>query len=170
MHATHAGAMRGQFANLDLEKVRRSIKPGLLQLTCDQLRENTNNLERTSDVVEKHWAELPEPVRRAVRLAVYANLDERLRFRDVLRHPRQFSIAVVLAVQMVASGDSSAVVSFTNARNRFRNAVLDAIERENPELQARVSEALSDLPTSREGALTASQYMRWLRDVPDNQI
>lgn len=150
----------------DLEIVQRGLKPGLLQLSHDHLCETTDALNRTAIMVETYWDDFPEPVRRLLKLYVYAGLGEQLKARSVIRHPRTFLLAVWIATRLVL-GFAPTAIAFIEARKRLEEAVLAAVERENPTFQARVSEALANLPTSSENGLTASQYMRRLRELPD---
>jgi hypothetical protein len=170
MYALNAGGATVAIRLDDLERCERAVKPGLLELACKNLRETAEALDRTSDVIEKHWSEIPEPIRKLLRLSAYNAMEERLSFGTILRHFPAFVIAASLATRLVIGGGDPSVTCFIKARQRYISTILDAIERENESFQGDLSRALAKLPASIENGLTARQYMERLRELSDTAV
>ncbi len=152
----------------DLAKIKEVTVAGVP--LAGKLREQAAALERTAQLVETKWEQMPEHLQHLLMLAVYASLDKPPSFWRSVRRPILFIKAITALVQLLRAGDIYAVNAFVKAQTRYRQAVLDAIERNNAVYTDQLAEALAHLPDSAEGTISASEYMRQIRELSDSAV
>jgi len=136
-----------------------------------ELREAAQKMEQLAVMVENMWDEMPPPpeVREALVALAYTSMQPPKgivgRYRAAIRGGISYA-------RIKLRGEQEAFFDFVVAHRRLSNAILTAIERENPAYQEALSKAVegafSDLEQSK--ALTAEDTLGQLRQLSDEAL
>ncbi len=115
--------------------------------------------EYVADAAENRWDQTDERIRHAARLLAGLTFN-RPKWWD-WRYLRS-----VLSLSRAYRQDPDAVAAYLNQVRRARNSVLEAIERENPDYQQAVTEALREaVSLEKRESMTAGQASEWIRSI-----
>lgn len=133
-----------------------------------ELRELADKMEKLAVGVEELWDEMPPKMREA--LAALAYFDAQppkgiAKYKAAVRGGLWYA-------RIKLKGDQDALFDFGIARHRLTNAIMGAIERDNPAYQQALSEvvegAFSDLERSE--ALGSEETLDQLRQLSDEAL
>lgn len=144
------------------DDARLLSSPPLRRLrTPSSLARVTESAERLVGLVEKRWEELPKEVRHLLHAVAYETLRPvRPRIRD----------RIAFAAVVLRDG-VEAVAAYTRAMQRLRDAVLSAIEREDPRYRQAVVEVLASAEdTKTQRGMTAGEMGAWIDSVLAQEV
>jgi hypothetical protein len=159
----------GQLASIALhpKELKRLSAPDAAEPS--ELREMTQFAEFIASAVEDMWDELPPRMREALASVAYSTVDPPEGF------VQRYSAALrggLLYARVRLKGEQEAFYDYLIAHHLMTNAILGAIERDNPAYQQALSEAVeeafSDLDRGEE--LTSEDTLEQLRKLSDEAV
>lgn len=147
-------------ATIDPKKIRRLSAPE----TADPagLAEYARLAERWAHKVQRRWPELPSEVREVLTAFAYYVSEPP---QGVVGQWRRFSGRIRLAYVLLR-GQEEVLREFLNAVDHLVNAVLTAIERENPQYEEDLKDAVLEAFVQTGGRrMTAEEAGEWTRDI-----
>ncbi len=137
---------------------------------ASRMRELAQTAERLAVAVETNWEKLEDQHRAQLAALMYSVLEPNPGLAGKARALRSaFRYALIRFRE-----DQDALFDFAIAQRRLINAILSAVERENPEYQKTLAEAVeSSLSEVREGKpeiLTDENAGDWLRRISDEAL
>jgi hypothetical protein len=133
-----------------------------------ELRELADQMEALAVGVEKHWDNMPPKLREAFKALAYLDTQPSegiARYKAAIRGGLWYA-------RIKLKGEQDAFFDFAIARHRLTNAIMGAIERDNPAYQQALSEAVegafSDLKGSE--SLSPEETLDQLRQLSDEAL
>lgn len=134
-----------------------------------ELRELSDKMEYLAANVDERWGEIPPKLREVLIALTYSDVEETSgglsKYKAALRGGLWYA-------RIRFRGEQDALFDFGIARRRLTNAVLGAVERDNPEYQQALFEsvngAFSDLEKSK--ALEPEETLDQLRQLSDEAL
>jgi hypothetical protein len=153
-------AVREMFNPYEIKQISQPHQINSLQLKY--LARAANALANS---VENEWNNFPIEARRVIESIVYQSIDKR---RDIRGTVLPFRVRLSLAWILI-KGETDAVNDYLNALQRLKIAVLDAVEREHPEYEKKMTEALQEVLTKSDNScvIKAEDFRDWLTNISD---
>lgn len=148
---------------MDLKQMGR---PSPRTSDASTLRDFTRLLDGMAAKVRDEWEELPPKEREAYKHLAYAMVeptsDKQGGLRGLYLRARSAWHLFVIALK----DEQEAYVEYMGAFHRFTEAVLDAVESEDPVYQQELVEALEEgLPREASKAMTLEEAREWRRQL-----
>ena len=135
-----------------------------------RLRDLAQTAEMWASYIERHWSDLEEEQRRVLAAYSYAIIEAPKGLSGRLRSLRA---AFRFGYIRLREGQD-ALFDLGIAQRRLINAILDAVERDNPEYQKAhaeaVENALSEIREGNTATLTDEDTGDWLRQLSDEAL
>lgn len=145
-------------------ELRRVVPP--IRSGSAELPEFTQRLSRLSGRVDSDWDHFPVDVKDAFRMTVYTIITPPKGLAS-LTHSLQFRIRLARAA---LSGELDQTVEYFNALQAFIDSVLDRVERDNLDLQAKIGEAAMTAVEAHHAsggtALTPEEFSERFNAIP----
>ncbi|MBD2773672.1 hypothetical protein [Iningainema tapete] len=134
-------------------------------ISSSQLRVLARRSEALAIAVEKQWEDFSPQERSLLEAIIYTLIAER---RGIIGLLSSLSARLSLAWILI-KGEIDALIDYLNALQRLRNAVLTAIEKEHPEYEQKVTEALQEAFSEfdNSSAMTPEDFREWLTNISD---
>lgn len=132
-------------------------------VNASKLEKLTQALEQLAVIVDKKWNTLSQDEQDLLSTIVYDAIDSSENDQNwLLTFWRR-----LLFAWMVFNSGESAFVAYSNAVQRFINAVLDKIERTHPDYENQVSESLEEAIQESDNypAMTQDEFGDWLKTL-----
>ena len=131
----------------------------LLGSSRDEFPMLASQLDLLADVIEENWSSLPAPIKKSAIAFAYQSLEERPQVT-----PRSVVSAFQIAFHLMRRGFAyiGELSTLATALIRVKDAILTAIERENPEFTRQLTEATGTLNGT---PMTSAQVREWIRKI-----
>lgn len=129
-----------------------------------KLRTATQCAHQLAHGVEAHWEEMPPAVKASLKELAYEIVEPPRGFRGVAHHVA----ASVMLAAIALRGERDALLDYLAAVRRLVNAVLGAVERDQPAYRNQLEKAVGDGLSESQGAQSVPEDMRgWLAALSD---
>lgn len=133
------------------------------QVSSSRLKDLARSALALATKVEKEWSDFSPEERNLIEAIIYESITERTNIRSFISN---LSFRLSLAWILI-KGETDALIEYFNALQRLKVVVLNAIEREHPEYEQKMTAALqSALAESvNSSAMTTEEFRDWLTNV-----
>lgn len=148
---------------LNPEEIKQISQPH--QINSSQLRDLTRIINTLANSVENNWKNFSLEARSVIEAVVYKSI---ARNHDIPGFALPFRVRLSLAWILI-KGETEAVNDYLNALHRLKIAVLDAVEREHPEYEKKMTEALQEvfIKPDNSPVIKSEDFRDWLTNISD---
>jgi hypothetical protein len=126
-------------------------------------------INRAAVIVKKQWHKLSDEEREKLKNLAYDLSESRSGLASVISK----FLSLVRITIIVANGQADALIAYCEAMNSLVDNIFEAIERDEPEYQAVLSETLQELISdagSSSKVLKQGETRGWLRNLSDQAL
>ncbi|MFB2981504.1 hypothetical protein [Microseira sp. BLCC-F43] len=148
----------------ELQKIYQSKELRYLELLV-----LARKINRAAVIVKKQWHKLSDEEREKLKNLAYDLSESRSGLASVISK----FLSLVRITIIVANGQADALIAYCEAMNSLVDNIFEAVERDEPEYQAVLSETLQELiydAGSSSKVLKQGETRGWLRNLSDQAL